>query len=208
MNVLITPSSSYIQLQYNEHIAQLNLTDNLIIAYDGILNSTTISKLENEIEFKLKENKLPKQIIKKIFFLSVELIQNQFLYGTEDENNIKQNYFLISKQGNKIKIIAANLIRKNEINQLTEKINIINSFKNKRDLKAYYMENLKNKKIGIKGGAGLGLITLVKKSNNLINAQFKQINNEYAIFLIELNLNLKIEPELLKNYLNNKNKNN
>jgi hypothetical protein len=136
MNILHTLSSSYIQLQYSEHVAQLNLTDKLILAYDGILNDITISKLESEIEKKLNDLKLPKQIIKKIFFLSVELIQNQYLYGVEDEKKIKQNYFIISKQGNTLKIIGANLVKNNQINQLIEKINIVNSLKSKRDLKS------------------------------------------------------------------------
>lgn len=208
MNILHTLSSSYIQLQYSEHVAQLNLTDKLILAYDGILNDITISKLESEIEKKLNDLKLPKQIIKKIFFLSVELIQNQYLYGVEDEKKIKQNYFIISKQGNTIKIIGANLVKNNQINQLIEKINIVNSLKSKRDLKSYYLESLAKNNFGDKGGAGLGIITLAMKSQNQINGQFKQINQNYSIFLLELNVKLKIDSEILKQFLSNKNKNN
>jgi hypothetical protein len=46
------------------------------------------------------------------------------------------------------------------------------------------------------------------KSQNQINGQFKKINKNYSIFLLELNVKLKIDSEILKQFLSNKNKNN
>jgi hypothetical protein len=67
---------------------------------------------------------------------------------------------------------------------------------------------LEKNNFGDKGGAGLGIITLAMKSQNQINGQFKKINKNYSIFLLELNVKLKIDSEILKQFLSNKNKNN
>ena len=96
----LSTTINYIQLQYNEHLAQLKLTEDLIVAYCGSMNGVTISEIEHEIEEKLNNLNLPKPEIKKIFFTCVELIQNQFLYSVSDEGITQNNYFIISKMVN------------------------------------------------------------------------------------------------------------
>ena len=107
MSLQIFATSSYIQFQYKEHLAQLKLTDDVIVSYLVTLNPVTISEIENKIEEKLNYLHLPKAEIKKIFFTCVELIQNQFLYGISDEVTSESTYFIISKNGNSIKVITA-----------------------------------------------------------------------------------------------------
>ena len=184
-------TASYIQFQYKEHLAQLKLTDDVLVSYFVTLNPVTISEIENKIEEKLNYLHLQKAEIKKIFFTCVELIQNQFLYGISDEVTSGNTYFIISKNGNCIKVITANLIQNSQVNSLKNKIATINSFNDKEKLKSYYLNQLVNNKFGEKGGAGLGFITLALKSMNVLQTQFKQVDEDYSLFLLNINFDVK-----------------
>jgi hypothetical protein len=193
----LSTTINYIQLQYNEHFSQLQLTEDLIVAYCGSMNGVTISEIEHEIEEKLNNLNLPKPEIKKIFFTCVELIQNQFLYSVSDEGITQNNYFIISKNGKYIKIITANLIQTSQVNSIKNKIDAVNSFSDKEELKSYYLNKLVNNKFGEKGGAGLGFITLALKSMNSLQSQFIQINEQCSLFLLNINFDVKFTDSII-----------
>jgi len=197
MSKELSTTINYIQLQYNEHLAQLKLSEDLIVAYCGSMNGVTISEIEHEIEEKLNNLNLPKPEIKKIFFTCVELIQNQFLYSVSDEGITQNNYFIISKNGTCIKIISANLIQTSQVNSIKNKINTVNSFSDKEELKSYYLNKLVNNNFGEKGGAGLGFITLALKSMNSLQSQFIQINEQYSLFLLNINFDVKFTDSII-----------
>jgi hypothetical protein len=197
MSLQLFSKSSYIHLQYKEHLTQLKLTDDILLSYLVSLNPLTISELENKIEEKLNKLNLLKSDIKKIFFTCIELIQNQFLYGNSDDGYAENTYFIISKNANRIKVITANPIHVSLVNSLENKIATINSFNDKEELKAYYLNHLVNNKFGEKGGAGLGLISLALKSNNLLQNQFKQIDDEYSLFLLNINFDVKLNDAIV-----------
>jgi hypothetical protein len=197
MSKELSTTINYIQLQYNEHLAQLKLSEDLIVTYCGSMNGVTISKIEHEIEEKLNNLNLPKPEIKKIFFTCVELIQNQFLYCVSDEGITQNNYFIISKNGKYIKIITANLIQTSLVNPIKNKINTVNSFSDKEELKSYYLNKLVNNKFGEKGGAGLGFITLALKSMNSLQSQFIQISEQYSLFLLNINFDVKFTDSII-----------
>ncbi len=197
MSLELSAAKNYIQLQYNEHLAQLQLTEDLIVSYCGSMNGVTISEIEHEIEEKLNKLNLPKPEIKKIFFTCVELIQNQFLYSISDEGITQNNYFIISKNGTCIKIITANLIQTSQVNSIKNKIDTVNSFSDKEELKSYYLNKLVNNKFGEKGGAGLGFITLALKSMNVLQTQFKQVDEDYSLFLLNINFDVKFTDSII-----------
>jgi len=196
MSKELSTTINYIQLQYNEHLAQLKLSEDLIVAYCGSMNGVTISEIEHEIEEKLNKLNLPKPEIKKIFFTFVELIQNQFLYSVSDEGITQNNYFIISKNGKYIKIISANLIQISQVNSIKNKIDAVNSFSDKEELKSYYLNKLVNNKFGEKGGAGLGFITLALKSMNSLQSQFIPIDEQHSLFLLNINFDVKFTDSI------------
>ena len=57
----------------------------------------------------------------------------------------------------------------------------INSL-NKEELGEFYKTSLRNNTISDKGGAGLGLIEISRKSGSKINYLFEPINNENSSF--------------------------
>ena len=159
-----------------------------ILAYDGVVNQNTISKLESEVEEKILQYNYSKSIIKKVFFITVELLQNLFIHGAEDHTHTKHNFIIIAKNDQEIIILTANLIENKNVEKVKNIFDTINSFKSYEELKRYYMERLENNDMSDKGGAGLGFITIGLKSQPPLNYKFEKINDTFSYFELSAKL--------------------
>jgi hypothetical protein len=156
-----------------------------------VLNTETISKLESEIEGKIMDKGLPKGVVKKVFFICVESLQNMLIHGHKDDSGAQHNFFLLHSDPKAVKVTVANLVSNPAIQKLTKDIEKINSFENPADLKNYYLEHLENNELSDKGGAGLGFITIAMKSGNKLKSKFEPINETRSLFLLEITISIE-----------------
>lgn len=163
----------------------------VLLAYDGVLNVDTISRLETEVEGKVSALAIPKGPLKKIFFISVEALQNMLIHGGKDEMGHQHNYFILSKNPTKVEIVTANLVPNAIIEKLKGDIERLNSFNDPAELKGYYMEHLEKNEISDKGGAGLGFITIAMKSGNKLGYTFDKISDALSLFMLKSTVNLE-----------------
>lgn len=190
MTAIANKDAEFFDLNFSKNLEYVNKVGQLLLAYDGVLNSETISKLESEIEGKILDKGLPKMVIKKVFFISIESLQNMFIHGFRDDNGAKHNFFILFLTQKEVKIITANLIANTAIEKLTKHITKINSFNDPAELKTYYLEHLETNELSDKGGAGLGFITIGMKSGNKLRTEFEHINEKRSLFLMEVTINL------------------
>lgn len=174
---------------FNQSVDAANKAGELLLAYDGVLNSETISRLETEIESKIVSKNLSKTAIKKVFFISIESLQNMFIHGFKDDHEEKHNFFILYCTEKHVKMIGANLIANAAIEKISKHINRINSFNDPAELKNYYLEHLENNELSEKGGAGLGFITIGMKSGNKLDVRFDHINDVRSMFFMEVTIN-------------------
>jgi len=191
VSVTLNKESEFFDLHFAKQVKNVNQSGQLILAYDGVLNNETISKLESEIEGKILDKNFPKQVVKKVFFICVESLQNQLIHGHKDDKGNQHNFFLLAHTDKTVNIISANLITNTAVEVVRPLIEKINSFDDPAALKAYYLEHLENNELSDKGGAGLGFITIAMKSGNKITPTFEVINEKYALFLLEVKINLE-----------------
>ena len=158
--------------------------ESVLVSYNGILSQEQVAKLENEVETKIVEAGVPKGPLKKIFFISVETLQNMLIHGNKDIEGNQHNFFILKKNGVKTHITSANLIQNKNITGLEAQMETINQFEDAAALKQYYMEHLENNQLSDKGGAGLGFITIAMKSGNKLSYKFDKINEEASLFLL------------------------
>ena len=191
MSLISNTESEFFGLQFANQIKGIQQTGELLLANNESLNTENISKIESEIESKILEKNIPKQAVKKIFFISVESLQNQLIHGQKDDSGTQHNFFILAHTNHSINIITANLISNQSVNKLETQLKKINGFEDAASLKAYYLEHLENNELSEKGGAGLGFITIAMKSGNKIKAVFENINEKYSFFLSEVKINLE-----------------
>ena len=124
------------------------------------------------------------KIRKRIFTILVEGLQNvtrhQEIDGEEAAPN-QAGIFIIQNHNGKYYITTGNPILKANIPTLIKQLEKINSL-DPEELKLFYKEVLNDNKISNKGGAGLGLIEMARKSGNKLDFDFSDINSNYSYF--------------------------
>lgn len=164
--------------------------ETVLVSHYGELSQSVISNLEGSVEEKITSLDISKGPIKKIFFISVETLQNMLLHGHKNNQGEQHNFFILVKNGENLKVISSNLVANSSIPALEKQIDTINSFDDEKALKAYYLEHLENNTMSDKGGAGLGFITIGMKSGNKLKVDFKKINDQFSLFTLTSAVNL------------------
>jgi hypothetical protein len=173
---------SFFATKFGALVSSTPSGEKVLVSFNGPLTQEQVAKLESEIETKINEEGIPKGPLKKIFFISVETLQNMLIHGNRDHEGRQYNFFILTKNGIKTHITSANLVQNKNINGLEDQISKINSFSEPAELKQYYMEHLENNQLSEKGGAGLGFITIAMKSGNKLAYGFDKITDDTSLF--------------------------
>ncbi len=156
-------------------------------AYEGEISHEITKAFSSLAESHIAIENESGTIQKKVFHVMVESLQNISKHSAErkDISSIidGQGIFLISKTNSEYNITTGNVVNKNEIPKLEETIALINSG-NKKTLNEKYKERIKIGKLSERGGAGLGFIDIVRKTNEKLLYSFVDINEEKSYFIV------------------------
>ena len=132
-------------------------------------------------------------------FLMAESFQNIVRHGDGDLGDKMTSLFGIRGIDPFLHIFSSNLVTEDAKSFLEEKLSIINTL-NKDQIKEYYMKAFKEGSFSQKGGAGLGLIEMAKKSQRPIQTDFKKIDKGVFAFSMQIDLivDYDTDPELLE----------
>lgn len=159
----------------------------VLLAYKGSITTELITNVLEVIESKLDDVNTVSVVRKKVYNVLVESLQNLFHHIEDlpedfrDEFDARFGVLVISKEPDSYRISTGNFIRSEKVQQLKEKIDKINSL-SRDELKDMYKFVLNHQKLSAKGGGGLGLIDIAKKTGNQMVYSFNQYNNEYYFF--------------------------
>lgn len=166
----------------------------IIQAKKGPWSHEDVEGFAYELETVLGDKEVKKGIVKRIFSLIIEALQNIRLHGYKDETGEQVCFFFIAKNEEKFTVMTANLIHKDVINKVQTKIDKINTL-DRAGLKEYYMETLTDGQRSSKGGAGLGFITVAMKAKNKLDYTFDEVNGECSKFEMFCDLLLTKEED-------------
>lgn len=184
------------------------LKDNLNYIYRGVFTQNITDNILLFTETNLNKTGESNKIKKRIFTIMVEGLQNITRHQevSEEDTINEESLFLMQDIDNHYYITTGNPIYKESIPKLTKQIKKINSL-NKDELKAYYKQVLNDNVISNKGGAGLGLIEIARKSGNKLIYDFVDLNKNYSYFYLTTEVKQDIsEQEQIKtrtNFLEN-----
>ncbi len=165
-----------------------NMKDSKInFAYEGEISHEITKAFSSLAESHIAIENESSTIQKKVFHVMVESLQNISKHSAErkDTSSIVdgQGIFLISKSNNEYNITTGNVVNNEEIPRLQETLNGINTA-NKKSLNERYKERIKKGKLSEKGGAGLGFIDIVRKTNEKLIYSFVNINENKSYFIV------------------------
>lgn len=164
---------------------------NIMLSFKGEVTSNLLTSVLQIMESKMETLSEPSKIKKKVYNILVECLQN--LYHHIDEDGVDKHkhhrgaLFMIRKTAGEYSIMTGNHIAMGNVLGMKSRLDRINKM-NREELKTYYKEVLNNGEMSAKGGGGLGMIDIARKSGKKLDYTFHEVDDNYSFF----SLNVKI----------------
>jgi len=161
------------------------MKDNLSFSYRGPFVEDLTHRIIDITENTIADNQGLPKINRKVSFLLVECFQNIIKHG-ESVSEIKsqledEGLFHFKNSGHGFMINSINLVKSDEVEELVESVDLINSL-DKDSLKVMYKKQLQENELSEKGGAGLGLIEIARKSGQKLDYEIEKLDDKISFF--------------------------
>ena len=173
-----------------------NIYDEMIengfsVVYLGEFSHEITKMFTSMAESDMEKNSEERSVQRKVYHVMVETLQNMNKHSDEiKERNIGNGLFIIGKKHDTYYIITSNKVAKNHKDHLERALISVNSA-NAQELKEMYKRQIKDGSLSNKGGAGLGLIDIARKTGETLNYQFLQLDEENFFFILKVEINSK-----------------
>lgn len=168
--------------------------NNILLSFKGEVTSDLLTSILQIMENKMADLQEEPKMKKKVYNVLVECLQNLYHHMDEvpdaREQKLKSAIFMIGKLESLYTIFTGNYILNENISGLKGRLDKVNSL-NKEELKDYYKEVLNNGEMSLKGGGGLGMIDIARKTGEKIEYNFLEINDKISFFT----LNIKVTTQ-------------
>jgi predicted DNA-binding protein (UPF0278 family) len=167
---------------------------NTVLYYKGNVDSDVINHVLDTVEDKMVEVKEQSKLRKKVYNVLVESLQNLYHHvdkvpaGFEDQTSERFGLLVVKKESDGYRIVTGNFVHVENIEKLEEKIKRINRSSHE-EIKELYKFILNHQRISAKGGGGLGLVDIARKTGNKLDYKFKAYDNHYSFFYLDILVN-------------------
>ena len=177
--------------------------DDLTLAYAGRFTDSMTDKIIGMAEIYIKSHQQIRKLRKRTSFLVAECFQNVVRHGEKDldpsQISLGKESFLIRFVQNKCFIASENTLPNDEVDLLRKKLDEVNKY-DREELKALYLRSLEDGSLSEKGGAGLGLIEMARKTGNKLHYSFMSLDDNRSTFYLMLVLEQEIEGVSVSDY--------
>lgn len=173
-------------LEFAYQLYKTMKTNEISLVYEGEVTQDITKTFTALTERNLTKSAESNTVQKKVFNVMVECLQNiskhaDSLDGAEDEE--RRGINMVSKGDDSYNIITGNIIKNQKVAELKSSLELINSL-DKEGLSSLFKQQIRGSTLSDKGGAGLGLIDIAKKSGSKLIYQFKEISEDVSFFIL------------------------
>jgi hypothetical protein len=167
---------------------------NIILFYKGNVDSDVINHILDTVEDKMESMNEQSRLRKKVYNVLVESLQNLYHHvdkvpaDYEDQSADRFGILAVKRINNGFKIITGNFVHSDNVEKLEEKIKRINRSSHE-EIKELYKFILNHQRISAKGGGGLGLVDIARKTGNKLEYSFRKYNDTYSFFYLDILVN-------------------
>lgn len=168
-------------------------TNKVVLSFKGDVTSELMSSILQIIEQRMDDMNEAPRLKKKVYNVLVECLQNLYHHIDEIPSETGKNgsdksaIFMISLNKNGYSITTGNYILTERKDSFRERLDRINSL-SQEELKELYKEVLNSDGRSDKGGGGLGMIDIARKTGKKLNYDFAPMNDRYSFFSLNINV--------------------
>lgn len=172
--------------------------DDLIFAYTGSVSDSITHKIIELTQYNIDSAGNFVRLKNKISFLMAECYQNVARHGkyTVESDNLYEHHgaFYVRSIGDTFNIASANTVNRDSIPTIKEKLDKVNSLSSD-ELRLLQKEVLAKGKLSDRGGAGLGIIEMARRTGQKISYEFEALDDNVSLFFIQLNIRSQSEDQ-------------
>lgn len=165
--------------------------DNIMLSFKGNVTSELLTSVLQIMESKMDRLNEPNRIRKKVYNILVEALQNLYHHMDKQPSAVANGHntviFMIGKDNEMYSVFTGNYIKNENVSVLKNRLEKINSM-DTDELKDFYKEVLNNGMMSEKGGGGLGMIDIARKSGQKLDYDFQEVDNEYSFYSLNINI--------------------
>lgn len=172
-------------------------TSGFPLIYKGEMNHQIMRSFAFMANRKIAENNIPTPIRKRVFHIMIECLQNITKHSDDFDKNDKQignGLFIVGYNKDSFYVMTGNLVRNEKMKPLEDRIIQLNS-SDKHQLKELFLKQMMTGSLNEKGGAGLGLIDIARKSGKKLFYHFAPYDHHRHFFLLVASISLKLPLE-------------
>jgi hypothetical protein len=161
--------------------------DDIILAYRGNFSAQMMDTVFGAMESRMDGEKIELRMRRRINTILVECLQNVYRHmeATPGKTPIppdRQAMFVVSLDARgTVQVLTGNPVRSEDVPAFRQKLDRVNALTGE-ELTAFYRESLDKARLSEKGGAGLGLIEIARKSGHPIEYRFDAMDASYMYF--------------------------
>jgi len=163
----------------------INANGKIIVSHFGEFSQDLVNSLSTGIEDTMLESGDKKGVVKRMFSILVEGLQNIRIHGERDEDNNQISFLIVLQTDDEYKVTFGNLVKSENTYKIVERIDTLNQM-DPDQVKELYMEVLSNGIMSNKGGAGLGFITMALKAKSKINYESQEVSDALTFFSVNI----------------------
>jgi hypothetical protein len=169
---------------------QTILSDEMIshgfpLVYKGPLSHETMKFFTHMAEERITRRCADPSVTRKVFHVMVEMLQNVTRHSADtDDQGSGNGIFVIGERKDYYYIITGNTVLSQEVRELEDSIESLNLL-SRDELNDLHKQQIMAGDISLKGGAGLGLIDILRKTGEKYAYQFIRLDNNYHFFVLK-----------------------
>jgi len=193
----LTPKINFMKLTVSFIKSVLTIYDELLkneisLVYLGDFNQQITKMFTNMAQEEMDKNNEEASIRRKVYHVMVETLQNMSKHSDElaGKKFAGKGLFMIGKTDEAYYVITSNKItggKKDKLEKMLSKINAATP----EELKEMYKKQIKEGMLSEKGGAGLGLIDIARKTGQQHHYQFLPYDEKNYFFILKVEINIK-----------------
>lgn len=158
------------------------MKERLMFVYRGVVTNENSVPLLLLLEKEMETSEFGFIGRKRLFMFVLENLQN--ISRHSDRNELaRMSMVVYSKVNGGYSVTTGNVISTSNIEDLRKRLDGINHLQI-REIRQVYRQMLSNSEFSSKGGAGLGLIEMARKTGNKLDYDFQQLDEENSYFML------------------------
>jgi hypothetical protein len=169
-------------MDLTKRIRDKMMKERLMFVYRGVVTNENSISMLSLLEKEMENSEFGYVGRKRLFMFVLESLQNVCRHS-DKTLYADRSLVVYSKTGSGYTVTTGNVLPSASVKDLKDKLDEINNLQ-PDEIKKVYRQMLTNSELSNKGGAGLGLIEMAKKTGNKLDYDFVPLDDQFSYFIL------------------------